>query len=200
VSSPEIVSSTSEPAFAVDLEGRIQAWNAAAEQLFGYPASEVLESCCWEVLAGRDLYGNDYCMKHCQLRQMAQQGRPVHPCVLVFRDAAGDPIEARVSLLVAPGGRTSAPVFVHLLSPVDSEGQEAGFRRVCADNRNARLSERELEVLGRLAEGMGTQEIAKALGLSPYTSRNHIQHILDKLQVHSRLAAVALARRLGLIE
>jgi DNA-binding CsgD family transcriptional regulator len=176
VSSPEIVSSTSEPAFAVDLEGRIQAWNAAAEQLFGYPASD------------------------CQLRQMAQQGRPVHPCVLVFRDAAGDPIEARVSLLVAPGGRTSAPVFVHLLSPVDSEGQEAGFRRVCADNRNARLSERELEVLGRLAEGMGTQEIAKALGLSPYTSRNHIQHILDKLQVHSRLAAVALARRLGLIE
>jgi DNA-binding CsgD family transcriptional regulator len=71
---------------------------------------------------------------------------------------------------------------------------------VRADSSSARLSGRELEVLGRLAEGMGTQEIAKALGLSPNTSRNHIQHILDKLQVHSRLEAVALARRLGLIE
>jgi PAS domain S-box-containing protein len=200
VSFPEVVFSTTEPAFAVDQHGCIQAWNAAAEQLFGYPASEVLECRCWEVLAGKDLYGNDYCMKTCQLRQMAQQGRPVHPCVLVFRDAAGAPIEAQVSLLVAPGGRSSAPVFVHLLSPVDSGGQKASFRCVRADSSSARLSDRELEVLGRLAEGMGTQEIAKALGLSPNTSRNHIQHILDKLQVHSRLEAVALARRLGLIE
>jgi PAS domain S-box-containing protein len=126
VNSPEVVFSTTEPAFAVDQHGCIQAWNAAAEQLFGYPASEELDSRCWEVLAGKDIYGNDYCMKRCQLRQMAQQGRPVHPCVLVFRDAAGDPVETRVSLLVAPGSSTPTPVLVHLLCPVDSRGQEPG--------------------------------------------------------------------------
>jgi DNA-binding NarL/FixJ family response regulator len=60
------------------------------------------------------------------------------------------------------------------------------------------LSARELEVLGLLADGLTQAEIAVGLVLSPRTVATHIQHILSKLDVHSRAHAVALALRNGL--
>jgi DNA-binding NarL/FixJ family response regulator len=50
-------------------------------------------------------------------------------------------------------------------------------------------------VLTLLADGASTEEIAKALALSEETVRNHIRQLLRRLGVHSRLAAVAYARR-----
>lgn len=63
-----------------------------------------------------------------------------------------------------------------------------------------RLTEREVEVLQLLSEGASGQEIAERLDLSPHTVRTHIQSIMSKLQVHSRLAAAALAVRHGLVK
>jgi DNA-binding NarL/FixJ family response regulator len=50
-----------------------------------------------------------------------------------------------------------------------------------------------------LSEGASTDQIASELYLSKETVRNHIRRILAQLNVHSRLAAVARARSLGLI-
>jgi DNA-binding NarL/FixJ family response regulator len=61
----------------------------------------------------------------------------------------------------------------------------------------AELTGRELEVLGCLVEGMSRTEIGDLLHVSPNTVRTHVQSILHKLQVHSALAAVAIARRAG---
>ena len=61
------------------------------------------------------------------------------------------------------------------------------------------LSTREREVLAQLAAGRSTDEIARALAISPVTVRNHIQRILPKLGAHSRLEAVALAIEAGII-
>jgi two-component system nitrate/nitrite response regulator NarL len=61
------------------------------------------------------------------------------------------------------------------------------------------LTPRENEVLGLLAAGKNTQEMADALGVSPATVRTHVENILRKLNVHSRLEAVALALRNGSI-
>ncbi len=61
------------------------------------------------------------------------------------------------------------------------------------------LTPRELEVLEMLARGAGGREIARTLGVAPNTVRTHVQSILSKLQVHSRLEAAAFAVRHGLI-
>jgi len=60
------------------------------------------------------------------------------------------------------------------------------------------LTEREREVLGLLARGRGTQEIAERLGLSPKTIRNHVANICTKLQVEDRAHAILRARDAGL--
>lgn len=62
----------------------------------------------------------------------------------------------------------------------------------------ARLTERETEVLRLLVAGHPPAEMARVLGLSVNTLRAHVQNLLVKLQVHSRLEAAALARRVGL--
>lgn len=65
--------------------------------------------------------------------------------------------------------------------------------------RRARLSPRELEILGLLSEGFQAKAIASRLGLHETTVRNHIQAVLRKLSCHSQLEAVALARRVGIL-
>lgn len=61
------------------------------------------------------------------------------------------------------------------------------------------LTARELEVLELLAAGTPNTELAQRMGISRNTVRNHVQNLLTKLGVHSRLEAVALANREGLL-
>lgn len=63
----------------------------------------------------------------------------------------------------------------------------------------ARLTPRELEVLRMLADGLGQEEIARDLFISPKTVSTHIEHILQKLGVRTRAQAVALAYREDLL-
>jgi DNA-binding NarL/FixJ family response regulator len=58
-----------------------------------------------------------------------------------------------------------------------------------AMHRLSRLTKREREVLGLLAAGANNDSIAQALVVSPQTARTHIQNVLSKLDVHSRLEA-----------
>ncbi|MEA3078415.1 MAG: hypothetical protein QOF60_3323 [Actinomycetota bacterium] len=62
-----------------------------------------------------------------------------------------------------------------------------------------RLTDREQEVLERLAEGHSTRQIAQALLVGDETVKTHLTHIYQKLGVNDRVQAVALAIRAGLI-
>lgn len=64
----------------------------------------------------------------------------------------------------------------------------------------ARLTRRELEILQLLAQGLSNEVISRQLYISPTTTRNHIQNILGKLGVHSKLEAVAHAVRAGYVD
>lgn len=63
--------------------------------------------------------------------------------------------------------------------------------------RISRLTSREKEVLALLADGGNNEAIAGVLAISPQTARTHVQNILGKLGVHSRLAAAALVIQRG---
>jgi DNA-binding NarL/FixJ family response regulator len=72
--------------------------------------------------------------------------------------------------------------------------QDEAFRRL------SRLTRREREVVALLAEGADNDAIAQALIISPETARTHIQRILAKLGVHSRLAAAAFVVQNGMLD
>lgn len=75
----------------------------------------------------------------------------------------------------------------------------SGFSRHRSSNDVfERLSDRELEVLFWLSQGLNGQDIAERLFLSDKTVKNHISHILSKLGVSDRTQAVSLAWRSGL--
>jgi two-component system, NarL family, nitrate/nitrite response regulator NarL len=80
------------------------------------------------------------------------------------------------------------------------------FRRVATlaheprlEPMEERLTTRELEVLRLIDEGLSNKEIANALSIELTTVKNHVHHILKKLDVRRRTAAAARARRLGLL-
>ena len=73
---------------------------------------------------------------------------------------------------------------------------EAGADRKDYDG----LSKREREVLALIAEGLTTGQIAERLYLSPHTVQTHRDHVMTKLDLHSRVALTKYAIRKGLIE
>ncbi|MFP5299012.1 MAG: LuxR C-terminal-related transcriptional regulator [Actinomycetota bacterium] len=63
----------------------------------------------------------------------------------------------------------------------------------------AQLTSREIDVLEMLVAGSASEEISRGLAISTNTVRSHIQSILCKLQVHSRLEAAAFAVKYGVV-
>jgi len=183
----EMVESTSHPAFATNERGEIFAWNGAAERILGYPRSRIQGRRCYDVLQGLDLFGNRFCDDHCPLLNMARHHEVAHPFQLDVRNASGEPVRVVVASAPLPGAGPGQLYMLHVL------------QRQAPEREDRPLTERELEVLGLVAEGRGTREIATTLGLSLATVRNHVQHVLRKLDAHSKLEAVAVARRRRLL-
>ena len=93
----------------------------------------------------------------------------------------------------------------YLAKPVATDELALRLRRLCAPRlrrpgpAGKRLTPREQEVLGLLAEGLGPIEIGHRLVISPKTVGTHVEHIYAKLGVHNRAQAVATAYRQALV-
>lgn len=93
-----------------------------------------------------------------------------------------------------------------VLIPVKLFAKAIARQRKVVTDRQAReklfadFTPRELEVLRLLAEGHDTGTLAGRLGIAPHTVEWHVRHVIEKLEVHSKLQAVIAAARLGLIE
>jgi PAS domain S-box-containing protein len=61
------------------------------------------------------------------------------------------------------------------------------------------LTPRQLDVLRYVASGHATENIAKALGISTETVRNHVRGLMGRLGVHTRLEAVIRGHELGIV-
>jgi two-component system nitrate/nitrite response regulator NarL len=113
-------------------------------------------------------------------------------CGVVSSEPNGEPLLA--SFRRALAGELVLPA-IHLTNLVDRlrVGRDA-----TAAGRLDFLTGREREILGLLADGSSTVEIARTLGIRPMTVQSHVKNILAKLGVHSKVEAVTLAWRLGL--
>ena len=104
-----------------------------------------------------------------------------------------DETDRVVGLLLGADDYLPKPIeFDHLLARVR---RLVGHSEPIAQSVAARLTPREQEVLGLLAEGLEQDEIANRLVITSKTVAKHIERILSKLGVRSRAQAVALALR-----
>ena len=87
-----------------------------------------------------------------------------------------------------------------LLGPLIKGLKERVHEHDDALRRLSKLSNRELEVLALLTEGCDNEAIADRLVISPETARTHVQNVLSKLRVHSRLEAAAFVAQNGLTD
>ena len=150
-------------------------------------------------------------------RELARACSDLKVVVLGTSDAASEVIEA-----VEAGAAgyvlndSSLEEFAHTLRAV-AEGEApcppkvvaslfsrlaklAGERESGGDGGRTRLTSREIQVLGLVAEGLSNKEIAARLQVEVQTVKNHIHNILEKLEVHDRVVAARRAMDLGLFQ
>jgi two-component system, NarL family, nitrate/nitrite response regulator NarL len=141
-------------------------------------------------------------------------------CLLLVEDAEASAVAvAAAGLGVAAEKRRTFSELVELLERVHSEGVACDiigtggpdpasvgrFRSAEARSGDGRrwlasfLTPREREVLSALVCGEDTVKVARSMGISPATARCHIQSVLTKLGAHSRLEAVTIAVREGMV-
>ena len=189
---------TADGAFVVTTDSRIVLWNRAAEKILGHTARDTVGRLCCDVLVGRDESGNRLCYKGCHVMALVKMGDPVQSFDMQTRTKAGRPVWLNLSTLVAPDG-VGGPLTIHLFRDVTSTKELLSLvsQRLSPATAPAEtsgdLTRRELEILRLVATGADTKTTAQQLHVSPATVRNHVQNILSKLGVHSRLQAVAYA-------
>lgn len=209
--------STSDAAFAIDGEGLVVVWNKAAEALFALSAAAALGRPCRDIVQGADECGA-VCSQGCTVRQAVAKRHPISNFDLVMNTASGRQW-CNVSVLVAENGSSTNPYALHIIRKVDLRKRlEILVRDFVVSNTNvpaadavalisstraaareAELTNRELEILRLLGKGGTTTGVAGQLYISRATVNNHVQHILRKLDSHTRLEAIRRAEHAGLI-
>jgi DNA-binding NarL/FixJ family response regulator len=101
---------------------------------------------------------------------------------------------------VRRGGRGEVLIPVSLFAKAIARQRNVLAKQKDHARISAQFTSRELDVLNLLAEGLDTVLMSHRLGIAPHTIEWHVRHLIEKLEVHSKLQAVIAAARLGLIE
>ena len=168
--------SVSVPSYVLDPTGIIRWVNPAAERVVGDVRGRQFTS----VVAPEEKHR----ARESFARKIAGTAKvtDVEVCVV---DIAGDRLHVEISSVPLVEGHRIVGVF----------GQICDIEEEPPDSLLPHLTPRQTEVLRLLQRGYSTGQIARELHLSTETVRNHIRHLLRALGVHSRIEAVAAARR-----
>jgi PAS domain S-box-containing protein len=176
---PDALDRVKVPSYVIDEHGIIRWLNSAAEALVGDVRGRQFTS----VVAPEETHrARDAFFKHFV-------GEEDVDAPVVLLDEVGDRVSVEVSSVCLFRGHRVVGVFGQLYD-VEEEPERAP---------HPDLTPRQAEVLRLLEHGRSTEQIAGELHLSIETVRNHIRAVLRKLNAHSRLEAVALARRGDLV-
>jgi DNA-binding CsgD family transcriptional regulator len=208
------IARSGEAVFAIDSADKIILWNKKCEELLGKPARSVLGKRCYDAMGGRDANGNVYCYRNCPVAFQARE-RPKEPVQRfpLSIEVGKSRQWFEVSLFAIPSYHPALSTIVHVLRPENKKPSplerrlekdaaptaEPLWPMTTKEGQPVDLTSREKEILRCLAQGMSTSAIGKTLFISPVTVRNHIQNLLHKLDVHTKLAAVVFAYRHNLI-
>jgi DNA-binding CsgD family transcriptional regulator len=171
------------PAFATDQDDRIVFWNPGAARLLNREPDEVLGRRAHRVLREGDFFTHG--QRGMNVTLLKIPGRRSHLFTVVHVLQALDERSTPPASRSAVGSSASTPQ--QPLVPA------APFRLAVPDRPP--LTCREREILELIATGLQNKEVARELHISSVTVRNHVQNILAKLDVHSKLEAVSLAYR-----
>jgi PAS domain S-box-containing protein len=198
--------------FVTDRANHIVFWNDAARRMLGFMSDEAIGASCTELLKGTDLFGNRYCSTDCPIMQLANRGEIVRHFSLGLASRDGEQVMTDINVLQLRSGGPDDYYLVHQIRSFEQADVKPTPDNAAApprphlvtargsdDARVRKLTAREVEVLGMLAAGRSTPEIAERLHIAQLTARSHIQNILDKLEVHSKAEAVAFAFQKNLI-
>ena len=183
-----------DPLFTCNGELEIVQWNRAAEQLTGISATEAVGRRCWQVLCGVDDTGQTICHAGCTSARLARERWPVACQHLLIKTRDG---KRRVAMSTITAEQAGESVIVHIMRRAAAEPEPKSEGP--SDSRRPMLTPRQREVLAHLAQGRPAKRIARRLGITEATTRNHIRAILLELGCHSQLEAVAAARRHELV-
>ena len=212
-----LVEQTADAAYTVTEDGDIRSWNGAAERLFGYRAAEVLNRNIDDIFQARDALGTDALAGGLEAatRRWDGQAGGIANFDLQVRVKSGGRIWVNVSTIVFDNRRTGRRLFVRLARDItgrrekdDLSNRMLALARQIVSLTDAApdhtpvepLSDQERRILRLFADGSNPATIARTLGISAQTLRNHLHHINRKLRTHNRLEAVTHARLRGLID
>jgi PAS domain S-box-containing protein len=151
---------------------------------------------CYPVRIDRDVLGVVLVVADITEQKNAQNFRALLSRLLAGLDGQDSEVALPAGWTESGRGNGEAEPMLHL------PGRQDGKARV--PDRQVRpdrpFTPRERDVLTLLARGMVAAEVAESLGVDLSTVRFHVRHILEKLGVHSQLAAVMVAVREGLVE
>jgi len=183
--------------FTVSANGTIALWNPAAMSIMGFSAQEAAGELSCRLFVRAD-GGDHLCYRGCHGMAPLRIANAVHNFDVHTRTKAGRPVWLNVDALGVPGVNGRGGIVIHLFRDVTK--MKALLRLVeerllapIPRGETGSLTRREREILRLLTSGLNTRAVAERLHVSPATVRNHVQKILDKLGVHSRLEAVAYA-------
>ena len=200
--------------YVVDAGQRVRYWNRAAERITGVSSESVLGRRCFDGIAGTDFTGRCYCRQDCATILCARRGEAV-PSYDVLARPGERRIWVNVSILPACLSGFDEPVAVHIFRDVtkphmaevladETIDAVSRYAEAVSDHRSReqhleQLTPRELEVLRLLASGATVRGIAMELVITRATVRAHIEHLMARLGAHSRLQAVVIAAKRGLL-
>jgi PAS domain S-box-containing protein len=213
----EALRNAADGAFVVDGNLRIVFWNKAAEAVLGFKGEDVTSKFCYQLLRGCDERRNMICKASCPVLRLTLKSLSVPNYDIQVTTKRGDNCWLNMSVFTysmnnTNGNKMIVHLFRHLnqrkvnqklldhIAQVVRQYQDIPYASgVESEPRWEALTLREREILVHLAKGYGTSEIGELLYISHNTVRNHVQRILEKLQVHTRLEAVTYAIKNDLI-
>lgn len=205
---------TSDAAFALTEQGEICSWNKSAEKLFGYSASEAVKHTCYELLDGRGVLGTQVCTRESSVQRCAAHHADVPDFDLQVKNRSGARLWVNVSTIVFEDSRWGRRLIVHLARNIShrkkneellakmlevSQQLAAAAGEIDGKAPIVPLSDQERRILRSFARGKNAAEIARELGITLATLRNHLHSVNEKLGTHNRLEAVTHAMQRGLI-